>query len=301
MFNSFIGLLKEKDVTFKENIKLSSISSIRIGGKARIIVYPKTEQELLYAIEAAQSLRIKYRVVGNMTNILPPDNDYCGAIIKTELLNRYTVFGNKVTAECGCITKKLLANLIKYGLGGFEELFMIPGSVGAMCCINAGAHGRQMEDIFVEARFLNTQNGEILHLDKEGMRFGYRTSFAKDKNYVLMSADLKFQEISAESAKLRIQTYSKLRRQNQPTDKYSLGSFYKRYNGIGLGYYIDKSGLKGTCVNGAAVSCKHAGFIINEGGATEADVLKLDEIIKSKILEDYGFVPEWEVERLWEY
>jgi UDP-N-acetylmuramate dehydrogenase len=282
VFEELINYFTEQDVEYQRNISFASISSLKCGGTVNLAVMPDSIDKLVGVIRFLENKGIKYRLVGNMTNVLPKDGVYEGVLVRTVKLNRFSVRGNEVIAECGCLTKTLLGRLALMGLGGAEELFMIPGSLGAMCVGNAGAHGVCMSDIFLSGEFYSPKVGKVVCLDNEEMRFSYRSSFAKDNSLILLSCRIRLEMLEIAEICKMIKHFASLRRQSQPVTEPSLGSFYKRQDGVSMGYYTEILGLKGLRVGGAAISEKHGGFLVNKGGAMVCDFLELDRIIKQK-------------------
>ena len=296
MFFRLIGYLKERDVKFYENFPLSGVSSIKCGGSARFYVLPDSRNKLIEIIRFLERLGIKYKLVGNMTNLLPPDSFFDGVVVSTLELKDWYISDNLAVMQFGCLFKTALARLANKGVSISEELFMIPGTVGAMCACNAGAHGREIKDVFVSAEAYDKGADKIITLSYEDLCFDYRTSSVKGSELILLDCKFSFKRDEKKDICKRIGEFSSLRRTAQPTNLPSLGSFYKRKGGVGMGYYIDKAGIKGFTIGGAQISKKHAGFFVNCGGATAKDFYLLDSYVSQCLFEKYGFIPEREVE-----
>ena len=181
-------------------------------------------------------------------------------------------------------------------MGGLEGLFGIPGTVGGMVRQNAGAFGYEVKDRFVLARCYFPDTGDIAELSPRDMEFTYRGSILSRKGAILLCATFDFIYKKRDEILREIREYRDKRLLTQPLDKPSLGSVFKRHQGVGAGYYIDKLGLKGFSIGGACVSDKHAGFIINTGGATADDYLKLVDYVKSAVYSAFGIELEEEIE-----
>ena len=299
MLSSAIEFLKAYDVEFSTARELFSESSIKCGGRAALVAIPDDLKKMQLLLEHLADSKIQYRVLGNITNTLVREGEYPGVVIRTNKLNKYFVSeGGRVLAECGVDFKRMSAALAKSGFGGAEAMFMIPGTVGAMTLGNAGAHGQSMSDIFLYGCFFDVRQGRVRFLNRDDMGFSYRGSLAKSEGLICLYSVLSFVKSDFSEIRNKISRFARIRRESQPTDMASLGSIFKRHEGVGIGYYADRAGLKGYRIGGASVSVKHAGFIVNDGGASAHDVLMLIEHIKRVIFEKFGFVPEEEIEVL---
>lgn len=296
MLDSLSFSLKRRDVEFYEWAELSHLSSMKIKAKARYIVYPKSLEELVLLVRLFEDGGYKYCVVGRMTNLLPSNRLYEGVIVKTDRLSRKCVAENLCEVECGAKLSTVLSFMSYKNFGGGEPLYHIPASVGGAIYSNAGAYGTEISDLLVRATVYNRITGECQCLEKGALKLGYRSSILKNEPLILLSATLSFVPMPREEIYERIKTLGVKRRLSQPLDKPSLGSVFKASGGIGAGYYIDKAGLKGVSIGGASVSEKHAGFIVNNGGATPEDVLRLIELIKSRVLKCFGVLLEEEIQ-----
>lgn len=296
MFDALLGFLKDKDIKFEENKSFSKLSYMKLGGIARVVCSPSSLGDFTVLISYLQTQGFAYKVVGNMSNILPPDGVYCGVIVRTDSLNRRLIDGEVVTAEAGCRLSRIIWDMSKLGMSGAEELFMIPATLGGAVYNNAGAYGKCISDLLVEAKLYNPATGAIEIYSNVQLQFGYRTSVLKSRKLYLLSAKLKFLPSATLSVTDRIIHFVKARRASQPCEYPSLGSVFKRHSGVSAGYYIDRAGLKGMKEGGAVISEKHAGFIVNKGGATSEEVKKLIRCAKTTVLEHFGIELEEEIE-----
>ena len=297
MVETAIRRLKEKEVEYKEFQSMSGICSMRVGGPARLLVLPKTEQELVFSVLLLSEHNISYKIIGRMSNILPDDGLYNGALIKCDKLNDFYLRENIVKAGVGLSLPALSLRLAALGLSGAEELSGIPGSLGGAVFGNAGAYGRSVSDALLGVRAFSPNDGEIVYLNRGDLSFSYRNSSFKGTNLVLLSCDLSFKEVERFVILKRMSELREKRRAYQPTEP-SLGSVYKRPNGDYASRLIDASGLKGTSIGGAKVSTKHAGFIINVGTATSGDVRSLCRLIEETVLKRFQVSLEREIEFL---
>lgn len=292
------ALLTQSSDFVVRRIPLSDVSSIRVGNEPTFIAYPRNEGELISLFRLFSGHNINYRTVGAMTNLLPPDTAYDGVIISTSKMNSVSFSGEYVSADCGVRVSGLIQKAKDRSLGGMEALSGIPGTVGGMLYSNAGAFGSEISDFLVSVRLYSFSEDRIISLDKTMLFFGYRESFLHSREHCLLSAVFKLDVANKDTVAEKIRFYKLKRSETQPVGQYSLGSVFKRVNGVSAAYYIDKSGLKGYSIGGAAVSQKHAGFIVNKGGATSADFKALVRFITDKVYENYGISLVREVEYL---
>ena len=269
---------------------------MRIHSFARAVAYPESVGGFIDLINVLDANGIPFFIAGRMSNILIKDGFYRGVLIITTNIKGKHRAETQVTASCGESLSAVIRTMALCDLGGCEGLFGIPASVGGAVRQNAGAFGYEISDRFLKALCYQRSAGKLLEIAKKEMRFAYRDSILKDKDFVLLNATFDFLPRCREDVFDGIKTYVKQRREMQPTDRYSLGSVFKRYDGVGAGYYIDRAGLKGYSVGGAEVSEKHAGFIVNTGEATANDFLKLMDTVKEKVYSVFGVELKEEIE-----
>ena len=296
MAQCLTDFLKEQDVEFYELFEMSKISSIGIGGKARLLASPNTEEKLIRLIDFLVENNEKHIIVGRMTNILPCDSEYSGVLISTLKISTYNVAEIRCSVSCGTDFSKLLYNLSAMGYGGMEELFGIPGSVGGMIFGNAGAYGKSVSDFITDVTVYDPLRKKKYSLDASEMGFAYRESIVKHTRLTVLSANLIYSLKAVNDIRERFSEIISLRKASQPYGQKSLGSIFKRSGDIAISRLIDNLGLKGLRIGGAEISEKHAGFIVNVGGATAKDVTELIKIIKNKIFSAYGIEAEEEIQ-----
>ncbi len=290
-----------KYIEIKENLPLSRYSSLKIGGECDIAIFPKNTQEFVSAINALTETGIRFDVIGNGSNILFDDKGYRGALIFTQKMNdvQYTktADGEIVTVGCGKkLTELAGETLKKRGLAGLEFAYGIPGTVGGAVYMNAGAYGGEMAQIVLESTCYNSETRELFTLSAEDHKFSYRHSFFGDnKNCFVISTLLKLVVDTDGSALEKALKNMESRKEKQPLEYPNAGSTFKRPEGYIAAKLIDDCGLKGTSVGDAEVSTKHAGFFINKGNATSADVLALVDTVKKKVSDTYGVTLELEI------
>ena len=299
MSREILDFLKMNDVEYKEELSLAEISPIRIGGKVKIIAYPNSEIKLVKLSAFLQENKIKHKILGRMSNVLPPDEGYNGIIIRTDRLNDICVNGDHAIVGSGIAMPRLARELCKCGLSGFEGLSGIPGSIGGAIVGNAGAFGREISDLIRTVRVFDPNLCEMVSMSPKECGFHYRDSYFKRTGLIILSTEMKMIISDSYTVGKEMKRISDLRRKTQPIDKPSLGSSFKRPSpGVSAARLIDECGLKGYSIGGATVSEKHAGFIINSGTATAKDYIDLSELIKKCVFEKYRINLEREIEIL---
>lgn len=296
LLDNFQDFLIERKIKYQKDVSFKKISFLKLGGSCALAVYPKNESEFSAVILKSKSLRAEFKVVGRMSNILPPDGVFEGALISTALMNHISSDGTLVRAECGCSLPALSSYLAKNALSAVEELSGIPASVGGAVYMNAGAYGREISDVIKEVRAFDAENKAFLTLTKEKLEFSYRKSIFQKRELYVISAVFKTRRATGSLIYKKMSELSARRRVSQPINLPSLGSVFKRLNGVSAAELIDKCGLKGYRVGGAAISEKHAGFIVNCGGATSADYRSLVEIAKASVFDKFNVRLEEEIE-----
>lgn len=280
--------------TYEENVSLSPYCSMKAGGKAKYLVLPKSEKELLEAIKHFREKGEKYIVVGNCSNLLFPDEGYNGAVIITAGIRGITCENGVITAYCGETLSTLARIACENSLTGLEFCYGIPGTVGGGVYMNAGAYGGEISQRFVCGRLLNA-NGEIITVKCQDMDFGYRKSRLNSEELILLSATFNAESGNKNEIRAKMDELMAKRKASQPLEYPSCGSAFKRPEGHYAGALIEQCGLKGTSVGGAQVSVKHAGFIINTGNATATDVISLLSLVSETVFEKTGVKLEPEI------
>ncbi len=285
----------KREFFIRKDFPMKRITSFRIGGNADLAVYPADADAFVFAINTAKKLAVPYIVVGNGSNTLASDKGFRGVVFVTTEMRKVTIDGEYLTAGCGCLLGSVGTNASTAGLSGAEFANGIPGTVGGAVYMNAGAYGGQMSDIIHSTQCYDIDSGEVLTLDNSAQKFDYRHSIFMEKNYIVLSATFKLAHGNPDEIKAKMSEFLKARREKQPLEYPSAGSVFKRPVGYFAGKLIEDAGLKGTSVGGAMVSPKHAGFIVNTGDATAADVTKLVNIIKDKVYSMFGVTLECEI------
>jgi UDP-N-acetylmuramate dehydrogenase len=280
-----------------ENVMLSTKTTFRIGGPARFFVTVQTKEQLMRLVSTLKYIEQRWFIIGAGANVLASDNGYDGVVIKlgfTEIVDN----GCFVYADAGASLKKLCNFAREHTLAGLEFASGIPGTVGGAVYMNAGAHGAQTSDVVAMVDVLI--DGEVRALDINTLNFKYRHSVFHNKpDWIILGAYFFLRKCSTPAEiSAKQQKFLALRSQSQPNQP-SAGSVFKRpSDDFAVGKAIDELGLKGTQIGGACISEKHAGFIVNTGGATCDDVLKLIKLVRRKIKQAHGLYLQTEIQML---
>jgi len=271
-----------------ERVDMREYTSFRIGGRADLMVSPRNIDELSYVWRCVHEMELPVYLLGNGSNVLVSDAGLKGVIIHLTRLNDVTVVGDTITAQCGARLSKMATVACNAELKGLAFAHGIPGTVGGAIYMNAGAYGGQMSDVITSTVFLK-RNGEQCEINGAEHNFGYRRSYFTDNSdYLILETSAVLKYGHSLDIRREMDEYFERRRSKQPLSQPSAGSVFKRPEGHFAGALIEQCGLKGLTVGGARVSEKHAGFIINIGGAKCADVLKLIELIQKTVLAKTG-------------
>lgn len=279
--------------------KMSAHTSFKIGGPAdRFIRVPDTAA-LQAALHALQESETPYFVLGNGTNLLVPDDGLRGAVLllEGEFKQVQLLEGGGLLCGAGASLMSVCAFARSNALSGLEFAWGIPGALGGALYMNAGAYGGEMKQVVRKVYYLD-EAGVPGSLSGEALRFGYRTSAFTNTKKVITKADLRLTGGVEAEISAKMEDLMQRRKSKQPVELPSAGSVFKRPEGHFAGALIEQCGLKGCAVGGACVSEKHAGFIVNNGGATCADVERLIEHIQTTVLRETGVLLEPEVRRV---
>ena len=275
-------------------------TSFRAGGAARWFAVPETAEELKAVLAACRKADTPWYVIGNGSNLLVSDKGFPGVIISTDKFDRLEVNGTEITVGAGVMLSKLANTAYKAGLIGLEFAAGIPGTVGGACVMNAGAYGSEMINVLKSVTVL-TPEGNVETLPAESLELGYRTSVIPKKGYLVLEAVMSLTEGNMEESKALMDDLAFRRKDKQPLEFPSAGSTFKRPAGHFAGKLIEDCGLKGFTVGGAQVSEKHAGFVINKGGATASDIYNLCKEVEKRVKAEFGVSLEMEVKLLGEF
>jgi UDP-N-acetylmuramate dehydrogenase len=274
---------------------MSLHTTMRVGGPTDIFIEPESAEDIAVAVRACREAGAPLMVIGNGSNLVVRDGGIRGAVLHLgEGFSKLESEGEAIRAQGGALLSRVAAEAMRLGLCGMEFAAGIPGSVGGAAAMNAGAYGGEMKDVVREVRAV-TPEGGIVRLANGEMRYGYRRSRALEEGLIVAAVELALKRGDAGESRRLAEEYAAQRRQKQPLELPSAGSFFKRPPGNYAGTLIEKAGLKGVSVGGAKVSEKHAGFIVNAGNATAADILALMALVRRKVWEDSGVALEPEV------
>ncbi len=297
---SFSANFKSKECTFYTDEPLMNHCAFRIGGASEILAVPKNEKVLTEILKYAKERNVPLHILGNGSNVLIADEGLSGITVKLmgglcDLL----YLGDGIIVSGAGVSLTRLCNFAKeHSLTGLEFAYGIPGSVGGAVYMNAGAYGGEIKNVLYSVRSMNKEGSDITETSAKDIEISYRNTPFMKNDRIITSAFFKLEEGDVQEITAKMEELMSKRKSSQPLDFPSAGSTFKRPATGYAAALIDRSGLKGTSVGGAQVSTKHAGFVINTGGATFKDVTALMEIIKTTVYEKHGIRLEPEVEIL---
>lgn len=285
------------------NEPMSAHTSFKTGGPADYYIIPKNAREAAAVIRYHVMNGLPYYVIGNGSNLLVSDAGYRGTVIDlgrndgtSFTMLGYEWVGDDLLMDCGagCTLASVGSFAVKFGGTGFESLTGIPGCIGGACIMNAGAFEREMKDVVKSVEVI-TKTGELKTLMADEIEFRYRGSSLMDEGYIVTRAEIGLQRGETEKIRARCEELAATRKAKQPLEYPSAGSTFKRPEGYFAGKLISDAGLKGYHVGDAEVSEKHAGFIINKGHATSAEIAELIRYVQDVVFKEYGVMLEPEV------
>ncbi len=278
-------------------------TTFRIGGPARLFLAPRTAAELAAALEGCRGVGVRPLFLGNGSNLLAPDKGYGGVVLSMGELARLSFEEGRVYASGGALLPKISAAALEHGLTGLEFAGGIPGSAGGAAVMNAGAYGGEMAQAVEFVDVLDLE-GRSRRVPAAGCAFAYRRSAFSGGELLVAGVCFRLTPGDREEIRAKMADLAQRRKEKQPLEYPSAGSTFKRPAPLADGTpvyaaaLIDRCGLKGLSVGGAQVSEKHAGFIINRGGATFDDVVELMEKVRETVLKRTGVELEPEVKIL---
>lgn len=272
-----------------ENEPMSAHCSFRIGGPARLMACPASGAEAAALLRLLREADAPVELMGKGTNLLVADEGLDAVVVRLgEAISGAELLpGDRVRAGAGISLAKLAVFAAEAGLSGLEFAHGIPGSLGGAVFMNAGAYGGEMKDV-LESAEIALPDGTVREAPAEELELSYRHSALEGSGALVTAATVKLTPAEPETIRARMRELMEKRRASQPLDMPSAGSTFKRPVGGYAAALIDQAGLKGFAIGGAQVSEKHAGFVINRGGATFDDVLRLMEHIQKTVLEKSG-------------
>ena len=271
-----------------ENADLREYTTYKAGGKALAIVIPDDLSGLIKLLKFLREKKVKYKILGNGSNLIFSDKGYNGVLIKLDNFNKLEFNDNYITVGAGYSLIKLSLRTARKGYTGLEFASGIPGTVGGAIFMNAGAYKMDMGYVTTTVKVLDP-NLEVQILTNKDLDFHYRSSFLqKVKNYICIEATLLLRKGNTDAIMEVINDRKMRRLSSQPLEYPSAGSVFRNPEGDYAGRLIEEIGYKGYSIGDAMVSLKHANFIINKGNASGDDIKKLIKEIKAKVKEKYN-------------
>ena len=279
-----------------ENELMKCHTTFNIGGPADLFIEVSDVNKLPEILKAIKEEQLPLTIIGKGSNLLVSDKGIEGVVlcICDETIK---IEGETVNCAAGLRLSRLCLDAKNSSLSGLEFACGIPGTVGGAVFMNAGAYGGEINDVLVSCTSVDL-DGNVKVRRNEELKLGYRTSIYKENKEIIISAEFKLQSGDSEQIRAKMEELLSRRKQKQPLEFPSAGSTFKRPLGYFAGVLIEECGLKGCAIGGAEVSVKHAGFVINKGGATCEDIENLIDLIKSTVLKQKGIELETEVIRL---
>lgn len=282
-------------IEIKQNEPMSRHTSFKIGGNADLYIIPHDMDALIETVRILKETETKRYFLGNATNVLFDDAGFRGAVVSLGNICAIKVIENRIIAEAGASLNLVCKTARDKELSGLEFAYGIPGSIGGAVFMNAGAYGGEMSQVVAQSTYFSLDDMTVHTIPLTAHEYGYRESVYRHNNWLVLSAVLELQKGEYDKINAAMNDYMSRRVDKQPLEYPSAGSVFKRYPGRYTGQMIEECGLKGYSIGGAQVSEKHAGFIVNKGGATSADVLALIEHIKNEVYKKFDCRIECEV------
>ncbi len=280
-----------------EQVSFKTMTTLRIGGMARFVVYPRTTLALTQIVREIQEAHLPYKVIGKGSNLLCSDECFDGVVIRLDRTFTDFYFDHEECyAEAGCSIIALSYEMVKHGLAGLEFASGIPGTVGGVTFMNAGAYKSSLSDVIQEVFVL--REGRCEWISKEACQFSYRHSVFHDHpDWIILAVRMKLQKADPKEIRELMENRRHRRLDSQPLDYPSAGSVFRNPTERPAWQYIEELGWRGKQIGGAKISEKHANFIVNVGNAQAEDFLALVEEIQKKVKEKYAIELIMEVEK----
>jgi len=273
---------------------MKKFTSIKVGGPADSLLFPKDMVELRKVVRYARRKDIPILILGKGTNLVVRDKGIRGWVISlTQGMKKVQLEGDVIEAEAGLSLQRLVQFSIQKNLTGLEPFFGIPGTVGGGLAMNAGAWGVELKDILLSITLMN-EKGEVVERPRKKLKFSYRR-LAIPPTWIILKGRFQLKKGRKEEILEHVRSYSEIRKRTQPLDYPSAGSIFKNPAEGPAGKWIEEAGLKGFRMGQAMVSDRHANFIINLGKATAQEVINLMEWVERKIYEEKAISLEREI------
>ncbi|MGL5269595.1 MAG: UDP-N-acetylmuramate dehydrogenase [Selenomonadaceae bacterium] len=279
-------VLPPKQVLLQE--PMSRHTTFKIGGPADCLIFPASLEDAVAVFKLIRRYQVPVTVLGNGSNVLVFDKGIRGAVVKFN--SPYASVrqeGTHLFAGAGAALKDISVYAARCGLTGMEFAVGIPGSIGGAVFMNAGAYDGEIKTV-VESVTAVSLEGEIIRYGREELEFGYRHSVFQANNQAICEVELALSAGELTVIEDRMENLTERRESRQPLEMPSAGSTFKRPEGYFAGTLIEQTGLKGFKVGGAQISLKHAGFVVNSGGATAQDVLDLIKEVQNRVYQAHG-------------
>ncbi len=296
MLSHIKKFLEVQNIEYLEDVDLSSLSPIKIGGKADAVAYPNTICKLISLVTYLDFHNIRLKILGRTSNILFVDKKTKPFLISTVRMSLIEISENTVTAQCGALLSTVCARAATSRLSGLEEISGIPGTIGGAVFGNSGAFGKSISDIVKCVTVYDRRAGVVKNMTNKECQFSYRHSGFSESGDIILSVVLLLDGATEEHIGRRSEHFRLKRAESQPCGLPSLGSVFKRPKNGFAGEMIEKCGLKGHTLGGAAISEAHAGFIVNIGGATTQDFIGLYYLARKCVFEKFSVMLEPEIQ-----
>lgn len=293
---NLVEIVRAKGIECQTDMPMAPLSSFKIGGSCALAIFPSDRDQLAYAVREAIKEDVKYTVVGKASNVLFSDDGYDGMVIFMYHMNCIYDKENTIFAEAGVPLGLLASYAMKQSLTGLEFTYGIPGSVGGALFMNAGAYGGEMSDVTVTSEYYDPITDTFGSFTGDEHKFSYRNSiYATRKELIILGGAFELEDGDQDEIRELMNENMRKRRDSQPIECPSAGSAFKRPKDGYAAQMIDECGLKGFSIGDAAISEKHAGFIINKGDATSEDVKRLMEEVRTRVYNKFGVMLENEI------
>lgn len=297
--NEIISLIEKIGCEFRENELMKNHTSLKIGGNADFIVFPKSNDQVAEIVKLSKRSNAELIVIGKGSNVLVSDSGIKGVVLSLENMDGIEYLGENdgkhiIFAQAGASLTRLCRTALEYSLTGMEFAYGIPGSCGGAAFMNAGAYGGEMKDVLMKCSHVDN-DGSFGQISEEQLDLSYRHSAYSDNNYVITGIFVQLIKGNKDDIQSKMEDLMSRRKNKQPLEFPSAGSTFKRPEGYFAGQLIEECGLKGTFVGGAQVSEKHSGFLINANSATCNDFLELVELVKKTVKEKKNIDLEMEI------
>ena len=269
-----------------KEVLLKDYSTYKVGGKS-LMVFVNSTKSLIKLLKYLDKNEIKYKVIGNASNLIFSDLGYDGVLISLSNIKTFKKYGDYFTVSCGYSLVRFSLDVSNMGYTGMEFSTGIPGQIGGAIFMNAGCYGSNISNVLHKVEVL-TDDYEVKTLYNEDLNFGYRDSIFRHNNFICLNATFKLNVGDVNEIKSKVEEYRLKRLSSQPLEFPNAGSVFRNPEGNYAGKLIEDLGLKGKCVGGAYISEKHANFIVNKNNASSEDIINLIDEVKNEVKKEYN-------------